>query len=407
MLVELHIIQNFAPANLNRDDTGAPKDCGFGGVRRARISSQCLKRAVRTAFEKQDLLPSDHRAERTKHVTGELVRWLTAHGKAPEAAWPVVRAGLGSLGLVVSDAEELSDRKTEYLLFIGRSELERFAALCLEHWDALSAAATGAQAEAQRRADRAKRAAPTAQEWRDEAQKLVKKPLADLLKDTLDGGRAADLALFGRMLANLPGKNIDAACQVAHAISTHQVSMEFDYFTAVDDLNPREETGAGMIGTVEFNSACYYRYANVDLDQLRKNLGEDPDLPRQTLKAFLRASVAAIPTGKQNSMAAQNPPSLVMSVVREAGTWSLANAFVRPVRPRDEDDLIAASVRALDRYWSGLSGMYGLSESGVSGVYVSTTEVETLDNLKSALRPNVPALIETTVSAAYRNGGGA
>jgi CRISPR system Cascade subunit CasC len=393
MLVELHIIQNFAPANLNRDDTGAPKDCEFGGVRRARISSQCLKRAVRTAFETQDLLPGEHRAKRTKRLRDELTERLVAAGRPRELAQAVAEAAITSAGLSVD-----KEGRTQYLLFLGEREIASAAKVCLQHWDALAeGATTGEPSEGTRPQGReAKRAARA-------ALPEVRKAMEALLT----GGKAADLALFGRMLADLPDRNIDAASQVAHAISTHQVSVEFDYFTAVDDLSPREETGAGMIGTVEFNSACYYRYANVDLDQLQKNLAGDVELARQTLDAFLRASVAAIPSGKQNSMAAQNPPSLVMSVVRKAGAWSLANAFVRPVRPQGEDDLIAASVRALDRYWKGLTGMYGLAESGITHVRVSTTEDAALESLRYALLPNVPALIAATVKAAYGNGGGA
>src|SRR5262249_33379271 len=153
---------------------------------------------------------------------------------------------------------------------------------------------------------------------------------AEMLR-RLDGGRAADLALFGRMIANLPERNVEAACQVAHAISTNKMEMEFDFYTAVDDLKPEDTAAAHMLGTVEFHSACFYRYANVDTTQLLTNLGRDADLARGTLQAFLRASVAAIPTGKQNSMAAHNPPSLVLIVVRERGQWNLANAFLKPI----------------------------------------------------------------------------
>lgn len=393
MLVELHIIQNFAPSNLNRDDTGAPKDCEFGGVRRARISSQCLKRAVRTAFGNLDLVPAEQRGRRTKRLRDELAERLAAAGKPRELAQAVAEAAITSAGLSVD-----KDGLTQYLLFLGEREIAMAAEVCLQHWDALSEGAqVGQPAEGARPQGR-------------EAKRTARAALPDVrraIEALLTGGKAADVALFGRMLADLPDRNIDAASQVAHAISTHQVSMEFDYFTAVDDLNPREETGAGMIGTVEFNSACYYRYANVDLGQLQKNLDGDVELARQTLEAFLRASVAAIPTGKQNSMAAQNPPSLVMSVVREAGTWSLANAFARPVRPRGEDDLITASVRALDAYWSRLAGMYGLEESGITKVYVSTTEDAALESLKDRRVPNVPELIKATVTAVYGNGSAA
>ena len=152
------------------------------------------------------------------------------------------------------------------------------------------------------------------------------------------------------MIANLPEKNVEASCQVAHAISTNKVEVEFDFYTAVDDLKPDDTAGADMLGTVEFNSACFYRYANVDTNQLIENLGGDTELARTTLNAFLRASVDAIPTGKQNSMAAHNPPSLMMTVVRERGQWNLANAFLKPVRPQGDSDLVQGSVMALDDY---------------------------------------------------------
>ena len=183
-------------------------------------------------------------------------------------------------------------------------------------------------------------------------------------KEQKDHVQAVDIGLFGRMLAEVPGMNIDAACQVAHMISTNKVDMDFDYFTAVDDLNPKEETGAGMIGTTGFNSSCFYGYALIDADQLATNLGGDQMLAAEGIKTFLKSSLHAIPTGKQNSFAAQTPPSLFMVVVRENGAmpWSLANAFVKPVsapRRDAEPSLIAASVKALDDHWDSLADMYG------------------------------------------------
>lgn len=172
------------------------------------------------------------------------------------------------------------------------------------------------------------------------------------------------------MLADLPDKNIDAACQMAHAISTHKVGIEFDFYTAVDDLQPKEETGTGMMGDIEFNSACYYRYANIDLEQLKRNLvGKEwdkaseaekknaSDLARKTVEAFTRAAMAAVPTGKQTSFAAQNPPDFVMAVVRDAGTWSLANTFSMPVKERG--DLMSASIAVLTDYWNKLKEFHG------------------------------------------------
>jgi CRISPR system Cascade subunit CasC len=162
------------------------------------------------------------------------------------------------------------------------------------------------------------------------------------------------------MLAEKPELSLEAACQVAHAISTHRVTMEMDFYTAVDDLNPEDTAGAGMMGFTGFDSACFYRYARIDWDQLVANLNGDSSLARRTVEGFLRAAVAAVPSGKQTSFAANNPPSLLLAVVRRDGMgWSLANAFERPVRPRGDEGLVAPSVAALDAYWGRLGQVYG------------------------------------------------
>lgn len=377
MLLELHLLQNFAPSNLNRDDTGSPKDCEFGGHRRARISSQCQKRAIREEFRRASLLPAEHLGVRTKRLAEEVATRLAAQGRDAEMARRVAESAVTSLGLGLVEGE------TQYLIFLGDDELAAFSAICNQHWDALSAGATGEKAT------------------KKDAKAAATKELTALLSGALDGRRAADLALFGRMLADLPGLNRDAACQVAHALSTNAVSLEFDFFTAVDDLKPRaEDTGAGMLGTVEFNSSCYYRYANIDLRQLRENLGGDEALARATVCAFLQAAVRAVPSGKQNSFAARNPPSLVMGVVRDDGAWSLANAFVKPIRPRGEADLVAASIGALDSYWGRLASMYG-DASGVRGVVVDAAYADRLTTLGSARIATVPELIARLTEAAY------
>ena len=137
--------------------------------------------------------------------------------------------------------------------------------------------------------------------------------------------------------------------------------MEFDFFTAVDDLLAEDETGAGMMGIIGFNAATFYRYANIDLDQLNRNLGGDVDLVKKTVQGFLQASALAIPTGKQNSFAAQSLPSLMLAVVRDGSPWSLANAFERPVYPSGDQGLLDASALALDAYWAAIQGFLGES----------------------------------------------
>lgn len=369
MFVEIHMLQNFAPSNLNRDDTGAPKDCEFGGTRRARISSQCLKRAVRNEFNLKGLLSPEHLGTRTKRLHQRFVGRLVDAGRDEETASTVADNVIAALNL----RYESNSKLTQYLLFLGSDEIDRLAAFCQEHWD----------------------------ELKDEK---IETATRNAIRALLDGGKAADVALFGRMLADLPNRNVDAASQVAHAISTNRVSMEFDFYTAVDDLRPEDTEGAGMLGTVEFNSACFYRYTNVDIDQLTENLSGDADLSQATLEAYLRALKDAVPTGKQNSMAAQNPPSFIMAVVRDAGLWSLANAFVDPVYADGRGDLIASSQQKLDQYWGRLTSVYG--DNDITSVAWVALDPQNIDALAPHQVDTFQQLVERTVSAAFAGSGG-
>ena len=327
MFVELHMIQNFSPANLNRDDTNNPKDCEFGGVRRARISSQCIKRAMRTSPVFAQTTGVDI-GKRTKFLVNLLKDQLVEAGKTEEDALNVLTAFVPEYASKLDTKSEAN--KTAVLLYIGQAEIDNLIQALLDNWDDLS------------------------------DDKARKKLVRNLVKAHKGQTSAPDVALFGRMLAEQPQLNLEAACQVAHAISTHRVTMEMDFYTAVDDLNPDDTAGAGMMGFTGFDSACFYRYARIDWKQLLSNLNNDADLARRTVEGFLRAAVAAVPSGKQNSFAANNPPSLLLAVVRQDGMgWSLANAFERPVRARRDGGLVAPSVEALDVYWSRLCQLYG------------------------------------------------
>jgi len=329
MFIEQHMIQSFSPANLNRDDTNNPKDCEFGGVRRARISSQCIKRAIRTCpvF-----------AEVTGVEVGTRTRWLTRplresllDARKPEkevdAILPVFLKQYG--GKLDKEGQH-----TAVLLYVSEEELSELGETMLDNWADL---------------------------LEEEGREATAKKLAKaLVKKSRGVTSAPDIALFGRMLAEQPELNLEAACQVGHAISTHRVTMEMDFFTAVDDLSTEEETGAGMMGFTGFDSACFYRYARIDWGQLLRSLRGDLEFARRTVEAFLRASVAAVPSGKQNSFAAHNPPSFLLGVVRSDGMgWSLANAFETPVRPEREGGVVAPSVAALDDYWGRMCQVYG------------------------------------------------
>lgn len=331
LFLEFHLIQNFAPSNLNRDDTGSPKDAIFGGQRRARVSSQCFKRSIRMMTAAHDLLPQEYRGIRTKKLKSLLLEKLP--GRDAAEAEEKIKVALGAAGLKLKD-----DGKTEYLLFLGQNEVSALAALIEQHWDALTASG-----DKKSKKD-AKASLPA---------EIVKKA-----KSLLDGGKAVDVALFGRMLADLPAVNQDAACQVAHAISTHRVEREFDYFTAVDDCGDEDETGAGMIGQVEFNSATFYRYAVLDANKLLANLQNDRELALSAVEAFTQALARAIPSGKQNSFAAHNPPEFIGVSLRHTTPLNLANAFEQAVRPQADTPLTAASVAALSNYEDKLAAVY-------------------------------------------------
>lgn len=395
MNIELHILQNFAPSCLNRDDTNTPKDCMFGGHRRARISSQCVKRSVRKYFAEHKLLPEENLAERSKRLIGHVAGLVAAEKKVEQkVAMDAVKAALASVKLS-TDAKKPDE--TQYLLFYGNAELQKLAQVVSLHFDLLKPAEASGDDESK---DDPKAKKKTAKQKKSEAKEAVPAEVAKAVKVVLEGNKAADVALFGRMLADQADLNIDAACQVAHALSTNRVDMEMDFFTAVDDLKARaeeEDAGAGMLGTTEFNSACFYRYSNIHLGQLTKNLGDDHELAKASVKAYLQASINAIPTGKQNSTAAQNPPSFVFAVVRKSGLWSLANAFEKPVKPDHEGGLVQRSISGLDDYWAKLTKAYG------SGDIVATAAYQLADAKLQALKKSevdgLDALVKIVLDA--------
>ena len=389
-LVEIHIIQSVAPNNLNRDDTGSPKDALFGGVRRARVSSQSQKRAVRLYFRDaltgDGVLTSDELAVRTKRLIDRLVEQLQARGYPAEEARAAGRNALAAMGLGVENNDQ-----TQYLLFMGQREISRLAELITQHWQVVSEVAStveSAEASKGRGRRRASRAAVPAE-------------LAKAFAEILDGGKAVDLALFGRMLADRPEWAIDAAAQVAHALSTHRVDREFDFYTAVDDLQPQEETGAGMMGDVEFYSACLYRYANVDLGQLLANLQGDEELAVRGVGAFLKAFALTLPSGKQNSFAAHNPPGFVAVVARERSMpRNLAGAFERPVQPdlSHQRSLSGLSVERLLQTWEAMDKAYGKGAREWVA-FLNLTDA-TISYRREALRSTLDEVLRVAVEGA-------
>ena len=392
MLIELHLIQNFAPSNLNRDDTGSPKDCEFGGFRRARISSQCIKRAIRRAFREQDLIGPKQLGLRTKRVINEVAdRLEQQQGTDRAEALGVAQAALSAVELTVG-----TDGKTQYLLFLGDEEIEALCEQCHDHWDVLLPIGQSMTSSASESGSTNAKSKKKAKRSKKDRKSAMPKEVVAAIATVFSQRGSVDVALFGRMLADMPEQNIFAASQVAHALSTHRVSVEFDYYTAIDDLKPDDTQGADMLGTVEFNSACFYRYLNVDTTQLERNLGNKRELATLAVEGFLRAAISAIPTGKQNSMAAHNPPTLVAVVARKGGPWSLANAFVSPVRPDGQTDLVQQSVLALDRYWGQLTKMYGADN--IHGTWCCVLDDVPLEHLAGSRVDAVSTLVEQVMT---------
>lgn len=386
MILELHLLQNFAPSNLNRSDTGSPKDCTFGGFRRARISSQSFKRAMRDYFRENFTL-QQNLAERSTRLLEAISKHLVAVGKEESEAKRLIAVALSGLKIIIDEG------RTQYLIFLGREEIKRIADVCLENYEELLEIAPEPKMEGYDENVEEL----SAKDLKKQASKVPSEIKKELDK-VLDGGKASDLALFGRMLADLPDKNRDASSQVAHAISTHKVGIEFDFYTAVDDLKPDDVSGADMLGVIEFNSACFYRYMNIDTDLLKENLQDDAELTKATVEAYMRAAVDAIPSGKQNSFATHEKPSFVLAVVRDTGMCSLANAFEKPVNPKGEKSLVEGSIEKLDSHWKNITDVYGDGTKAKACILTADAELEALQDSNVG---NLETLIENTLNSIF------
>lgn len=349
MIIELHIIQNFAPSCLNRDDLNAPKDCEFGGLRRARISSQSLKRATRWNPVFKDSL-SHSLGIRTRRLAKKLAEYFVAKGRSEQDALKVTWS-------VLKERYKGKNHQTEVGLYIGIDEIEMMVHAIEPHFEKLLEVAD--EVSVNEEDEVIETGKPAKKQKKGTGNTAAQDIAKEINKDFKPGTKAADIALFGRMIAKATNFNVDAAAQVAHAISTHGIPSEFDFFTAVDDLQPKGDPGAGMMGTQQFNSATFYRYANVHLPQLCTNLGCDVELAREAALAFVHSFICSIPSAKQNSHAAHNPPDLVLAVVRARGqALSLANAFVRPVDGKRSEGLVGDSGKRLAEYWGAAGTVY-------------------------------------------------
>ena len=298
LYVDFHVLQTVPPSCVNRDDTGSPKTSVYGGSVRARVSSQAWKHAMRVMFteEMSDAVETGYRTKKGTDLVAKQIKALAPDKDALKLAQKVIAdAGIKS-----------DDKGTKALFFMSEAQAKALAELAVDGCT-------------------------------DKKQ----------YKEALKAAPSADMALFGRMVADDPSLNYDAAAQVAHSISTHTVQNEFDYFTAVDDCAPEDNAGAGHLGTVEYNSATLYRYATVNVLELVRTLGAEQ--AAQTVRAFGEAFIRSMPTGKQNSFANRTLPDAVYVTLRQDQPVNLSRAFEKPVR-KSEEGYAEPSKMALKQY---------------------------------------------------------
>lgn len=361
--LDLHVLQTVPPSNLNRDDTGSPKSAVYGGVRRARVSSQAWKRAVRKKFP--DLLGNvDDLGVSTKRVV-DLLRAEITH-QAPNLADSSIDLAEGVLTALkiklspvkVKDDDPARTKESGYLLFLSNHQVRALAGL------AIASASEGTALDARQ------------------------------VKLAAQSANSIDVALFGRMVADDTDINVDACAQVAHALSVHGVETEYDYFTAMDDIPLPEQAGAGMIGTVEFNSSTLYRYATVDLVALRAALGDDRATER-AVAAFTEAFITSMPTGKQNTFANRTLPDAVVVQVRSDQPVNLVGAFESAVTETagrattaaallraHSDDLADAFGAAPDDCWTVAVGG---AKDALAGFGQAVTMARLLDGVRASV----------------------
>lgn len=322
--IQLHILTSYPPANLNRDDLGRPKTAKMGGVDRLRVSSQSLKRTWRTSELFQESL-GGALGVRTKVLGVNIYKDMLTAGVAEKKAKTWARAIASQFGKLKKEdkSNPLNDLEIEQLVHLSQSEQDSIAVLV--------STLSGEQRE------------PTEEEL-------------NLLRHD---GMAADIALFGRMLASKPAFNIEAACQVAHAISVHSVVIEDDYFTAVDDLNDHtEDAGAAHIGETGFAAGLFYSYLCINRELLINNLSGDTELASKAIRALTEAAIKVAPAGKQNSFGSRAYASYVLAEKGDQQPRSLSVAFLAPVG-RDADDYADVAISVLNKQSDNFDTVYG------------------------------------------------
>lgn len=305
LYVDIHVLQNVPPSCINRDDTGSPKTAKYGGTVRARVSSQAWKHEMRKMFG--EIFESDKIGIRTKKVPQMIAEEIQKiDGSIDDnKAGKLAKTALENAGIKTAKEKNKDEELSAVLLFFSPAQARALAELAV-------------------------------------AESKEKKEYQSALKTA----PSVDMALFGRMVAADASLNFDAAAQVAHAVSTHTVHNEYDYFTAVDDLIRDDESGAGHLGTVEFNSATLYRYATVNAAELKKTIGVSA---ADAVKGFAEAFIRSMPTGKQNSFANRTMPDFVYITLRTDQPINLCGAYEKPVSGK-EGGYLEQSEKALIEY---------------------------------------------------------
>ena len=319
--LDLHIIQSVPVVCLNRDDLNSPKTAVFGGTQRARVSSQSWKRAIREYAK--ELTPGYFKGERTRLMYEPLCNAMKVCGLSEEEADTGAKSIIDALVKIDKNSKE--GIKSTTLYFLSPLEIETLARVYAENKD---------------------------------TKKAIKAIDAKSLKD------AADISLFGRMVASDPSLNIEGASMFSHALSTHKVDNEIDFFAAVDDLQPEEDAGAGMTSTLEFNSATYYRFAALNLDMLADDKHLSPlslDERRTVVRTFIEATIKAVPGARRNSMNGNTLPAYVLGIVREKGhPIQLVNAFEKPVWSKE--GYLVQSIKQLNDEYTQQKEVWGIED---------------------------------------------
>jgi CRISPR system Cascade subunit CasC len=370
MFLQMHLLTTYPASNLNRDDTGRPKTVVFGGKPRLRISSQSLKRAWRTSPVFESRL-RDRVGTRTQKLGAVIADRLKKDGVEETKAVEIARYVAAAYGKMNPADDASNSRLTRQLVFLSPNEIAKAhdTARRLKDgelsipadWSAFLSAGGGDIDDETEGGDESEAAAPAKKSAKGKAKKAKQPkghPLQSELLSTAEG--AADVAMFGRMLADAPAYNQEAAVQVSHAMTTHKVVVEDDYYVAVDDLkrtDEGEDLGTSFIGVQEYGAGVFYLYACVDVDLLVKNVG-DKDLAKDAIRALIETAATVSPRGKQASFASRARASYVLLERGPQQPRTLAASFIKSV---SGDDLLEASIAGLQAFRANLDTVYGPS----------------------------------------------